>query len=108
MPTIRLHWIPAVALALLATPAVAGSVCTDLVPPARYLEMPRPEYTLDAIDNIYTMHRVCMHETRLGCSDRRIMTVFYLASLADDPVRFRCFLRHEEAHLNGWPGDHPS
>ena len=95
------------AVLVLSSPAYAGTVCTDLVPPARYLEMPAPDYDLVPINNLYTLHRKCGHESRLGCAWSEPNVVYYLAGLERDAVRFRCFKRHEEAHLNGWPADHP-
>lgn len=108
MPTPRNSWIPAAFLVALASPAFAGTVCTDLVPPARYQSMQVPAYELVVLSNIYVMHRQCGQETRLGCADSRTMTIYVLADVTSDPVRFPCLMRHEIAHLNGWPGNHPN
>lgn len=95
------------AFLLLSSPAFAGSVCSDELPPLRYLSMPVPDYTLVALPNLYAVHRECPEESRLGCADPETGAIYYLVDLRDDPVRFDCFMEHEIAHLNGWPGTHP-
>lgn len=106
MPTPRLFGLVCLALAF-ASPALAGSVCTDGRPPDRYLSMPAPDYTLIVVPNTLALHRHCSSEPMLGCAKRKTMTIYVLERVTTDPVRFRCLLRHEEAHLLGWPGDHP-
>lgn len=97
------------AIALGASPAFAGSVCTDLVPPAHYLDMPAPAHTVVHVAGKRALQRMCRNPAvRLGCADSTTMTIYVLAELRQDPVRHACLMRHELAHLKGWPGDHPS
>lgn len=117
MPTPRIPWIPAVALALLASPALAGSPCTD--PP-----IPRFGPLAEEPEIVYLppagIRRICDARNAFryifACADEVTNTVYLTdtASLREQgwtQTHIDCLMEHELAHLwhedgTRWPGTH--
>jgi len=108
-------------LALCATtPALADGPCTDQVPPARYTQMAAPDYELVTFTSQAELVRSCGGDRwsrYLACALTdapviHMMSDNFFAQIAGDPHKGRrwkdCLIAHEVAHLNGWPGDHPT
>lgn len=108
-------------LCLISSPALANDgPCTDKVPPARYAAMATPAYELITLTSQTELVRQCgggRWDRFLACAlnDSPVIYVMsdrFIADLAGDPHKGRrwkgCLLKHEEAHLNGWPGTHPA
>lgn len=97
--------------ALFASPAFAGSPCTDLVPPAKYRFEPTIAYSVKRIADVH-MTKFCgppqnaFGRPVLACADRETNTIYVVRNLPEQEW-LRCLLIHEKAHLNGWPGSHP-
>lgn len=120
--------LPALSLPFAARPAVPRDICGIQIPPARYdrnskLPLDGPNYVSAAV-----VARSCLNsgEPRaVGCTNITGLTDakgFHAVAarmwIASDPVagtnpsctpaKWRAsILRHERAHLAGWPSDHP-
>jgi hypothetical protein len=97
----------AIVLALFATSASA-----QLVPPPEYDRAYKGHLIISRIDNTTEVGRLCgQPNPMVSCSQRRDNECEIIMA-TDDVIRVWGYpvdivLRHEIAHCNGWPQDHP-
>jgi hypothetical protein len=91
--------------------------CVYQVPPKRYLEkspLRLPDY-IHYITDMEEMNSICgipRFETTYGCviehmANGNVVRVGMFIFDTGDPVSNACLLKHELAHINGWPSSHP-
>lgn len=98
----------AAALLFLAitTPVLAGTPCTDLVPPAQYRHEPRGAYTVERVSRERLNFLCAGSGARYACSFEGDQAIYIVKALPNTSY-LACLLVHEKAHLNGWPASHP-
>ena len=77
-----------------------ASYYAEFEPPARY-DHPYDEHVL----SLAQVREICGYEN-WGCAWITAGTC-YRVLLSDGPVSVSFLRRHETAHCNGWPADHP-
>jgi hypothetical protein len=112
--------LPAIAISLVALPAVAkntpkNTAKTIITYP---IQMPPPEYDHKFSGTVLitritgSVKDECSQKTDLGCA--RHVGNYYIVYIADDAMltkykwKYDWALRHEIGHCNGWPGNHPN
>lgn len=81
----------------------------SLAPPPRYDHEPRVAYHISYVSQP-KLQRICRGEVQrkgdlvLGCSLSELGLIYIADGLSPD-VR-RLIVRHEKAHINGWPHTH--
>ena len=100
----------AIVLALFATSASAQTYV--IVPPPEYDRAYKGHLIISRIDSTTEVGRLCGQASpMLSCSQRRDNECNIIMA-TDDVIRVWGYpvdivLRHEIAHCNGWPKDHP-
>lgn len=90
--------------------AITVALVANLAPPARYDHEPRAAYHVSYMPQ-EKLQRICAGEVHtqgdmvLGCSMPDVGLIFMAKGLKADVADV--ILRHEKAHLNGWPHSHP-
>lgn len=98
--------------AVVAAPALAGTPCTDLVPPEVYRYEPTVEYQVIRVEK-HELPDVCGPLLPIyACAVQgggMIPTIYLVEdNYFPHPSYEACLLTHEKAHINGWPGTHPA
>jgi hypothetical protein len=89
--------------------AITIAMVANLAPPPRYDYEPRTPYHVTYLPQA-KLQKVCASEvssrrdTVLGCSLSELGLIYVAQGLAPD-VR-SLIVRHEKAHINGWPHRH--
>lgn len=91
--------------ALFASPALAGSPCTDKFPPPEVVALPTPAYELVRLPP-ELMTRYCGEPQNafgrpvLACADADNMKIYVVRPL-QNASWLACLVTHEEGHLKG-------
>lgn len=99
-----------IAIAAMTSTAVAGSPCTDLVPPAKYRVAPKTPPTV-LYRSATVIKMVCGTNTAFGrpplaCYVKEPDIIYIVTGRSHQDNA--CLLKHELAHRDGeWPADHP-
>jgi len=81
-----------------------ASYYAEFEPPARY-DHPYDGPVVEQVLSLAQVREICGYEN-WGCAWITAGTC-YRVLLSDGPVSVSFLRRHETAHCNGWPGDHP-
>ena len=110
------HLITATLLLALTTPAAALDKANAALMPPKFWDHPFGGELIEKIVTMEDMNRMCRPRRNYqiiphGCSNPQFTkcTIWILESavLQKSGILIDVVRRHEIAHCNGWPGDHP-